>query len=228
MFSEQQIWEIFYKHVNLPESYFKKYERLPPCPVKAWNNSWDNYDFPRNWCVLDFIEWITKHSITNVDHLAYTCDTDPELEFISASKKTKLEYPPYDLHIIGNAFNNEFDFFIFNQTIEHLYNPFDAIKSIYITLKPGGYVFASVPTINIPHSTPFHYGGYNPMGLAMMFKGANFEILEIGQWGNYDYISKIFNTHSWPGYNMLQKDGIITNERRNVAQCWILARKPSA
>ena len=66
------------------------------------------------------------------------------------------------------------------------------------------------------------------MGLAMMFKGANFEILEIGQWGNFDYINKLFNTHSWPGYNMLQKDGIITNECRNVAQCWILARKPSA
>uniref|UniRef100_A0A6C0K171 Methyltransferase type 11 domain-containing protein n=1 Tax=viral metagenome TaxID=1070528 RepID=A0A6C0K171_9ZZZZ len=225
MFSEKQIQAIYANHVNLPDSYFRKYEKLPACPVPSWNYSWQNFDFPRNWCVLDFIEWANKYGTRTTGHLAYTCDTDPELEFITASKKTKLEYPPHDLHTIGNTYKNEFDFFIVNQTIEHLYNPFTAIKSIYETLTPGGYVFASVPTINIPHSTPIHYGGYNPMGLAMMFKEANFEILEIGQWGNYEYISRLFQTHMWPGYDMIQHDGIVTNERRNVAQCWILARK---
>jgi hypothetical protein len=109
MFSEQQIRDIYATHVHLPESYFKKYEILPPCPVSAWNYSWQNFDFPRNWCVLDFIEWTKKYNITDTGHLAYTCDTDPELEFISTTKKTKLEYPPYDLHTIGSAFQNEFD-----------------------------------------------------------------------------------------------------------------------
>lgn len=47
---------------------------LPPCPVRAWNNSWQNFDFPRNWCVLDFIEWTTKYGITSTNHLAYTND----------------------------------------------------------------------------------------------------------------------------------------------------------
>jgi 2-polyprenyl-3-methyl-5-hydroxy-6-metoxy-1,4-benzoquinol methylase len=46
---------------------------------------------------------------------------------------------------------NEFDFFIFSQTLEHLYNPFEAVKQIYEIVKPGGYVFTSVPTLNIPH-----------------------------------------------------------------------------
>jgi hypothetical protein len=64
------------------------------------------------------------------------------------------------------------------------------------------------------------------MGLAMMFKNAKFDIIEIGQWGNYEYINKIFQTYSWLGYDSLQRDGVVTNEERNVAQCWILARKP--
>jgi SAM-dependent methyltransferase len=226
MFSEQEIRDIYTAHVKLPDSYFKKNEKLPPCPVKAWDYSWKNNDFPRTWCILDFIEWTTKHNITSTGHLAYTADTDPELEFITATKKTQLEYPPHDLHTIGTTFQNEFDFFMFNQTLEHLYNPFDALLSIYTAVKPGGYVFASVPTINIPHQTPIHYGGYNPMGLAMMFKNAKFDIIEMGQWGNLEYIYRIFLTHSWPGYQMLQRDGIVTNEERNVAQCWILARKP--
>ena len=70
--------------------------------------------------------------------------------------------------------------------------------------------------------TPIHFNGFTPMGLSMLFKTANFEIIEIGQWGNYEYISKLFHTHSWPSFNTLSD---FTNEDKNVAQCWILARK---
>jgi len=64
------------------------------------------------------------------------------------------------------------------------------------------------------------------MGLAMLFKTAGFEIVEIGQWGNYNYISKLWKTHGWPGYNDLNIHNYVSNEERNVVQCWILARKP--
>ena len=61
------------------------------------------------------------------------------------------------------------------------------------------------------------------MGLGMLFRTANFNIVEIGQWGNYEYISKLFNSHQWPGYSHLSSHA---NEERNVCQCWILAQKP--
>ena len=73
--------------------------------------------------------------------------------------------------------------------------------------------------------TPIHFNGYTPMGLAMLFKTCNFEIIEMGQWGNLDYIVKLFYSHSWPGYDTLNKNNIVTNEERNVCQCWILAQK---
>jgi SAM-dependent methyltransferase len=216
--------DLYNETVKLPGSYFTKYERMPACPVKSYNYKWGNYDFPRNWCILDFIEWTKKHNIT-IDHLGYTCESDPELEFIAPVNRTLIEYPKYDLHKVSNHFTNQFDFFLFNQTIEHLYNPFEAVKQIHATLKPGGYVFTSVPTINIPHLTPFHFNGFTPMGLAALFKTANFEIIEIGQWGNYDYISNLWRTHNWPGYDTLNNNNIVTNEERNVCQCWVLARK---
>ena len=100
-----------------------------------------------------------------------------------------------------------------------------AVKNIYNTIKPGGYVFTSVPTLNIPHSTPIHFNGFNPMGLAMLFMSCGFEVIEIGQWGNYEYISKLWNKHSWPGYDELNHGGKVTNEEQNVCQCWILAKK---
>lgn len=225
MFTEDDIKKLYNEKVKLPPSYFDKYRILPACPVKQFNYNWAGYDFPRVWCILDFIEWVKKHNI-NPEHIGCTFETDYELEFISAPKKTVLPYPPYDLHTIGKHFKDEFDFFIFNQTLEHLYNPFEAVKQIYNTVKPGGYVFTSVPTLNIPHLMPFHFNGFTPLGLAMLFKTANFEVVEVGQWGNYDYISKLWATHSWPSYTELNVNNTVSNEERNVCQCWILARKP--
>lgn len=56
-------------------------------------------------------------------------------------------------------------------------------------------------------------------------KGAGFEIVEIGQWGNFEYIQKIFSIHNWIGYDTLQHGGKVVNEERNVCQCWVLCRK---
>ena len=225
-FTENEIKEIYETKVKLPPSYFTKNAFLGPCPIKSQNNNWGNGDFPRNWCVLDFIEWTEKHTLKKIEHVGSTCPTDPELEFITYDKLTHIPYPPYDLHKIGYHFKNEFDFFIFNQTLEHLYNPFEAVKSIWSAVKPGGYVFTSVPTINIPHMVPIHFNGFTPMGLAMLFKTAKFEVVEIGQWGNFEYIQRLFYTHSWPGFNDLNRNGMVSNDERNVCQCWILARKP--
>jgi len=225
-FTEEQLNEIYYKKVKLPYDYFIKHEILPEkCPLSIMKYSWDGMDYPRTHCVLDFQEWIKKYNLEHVEHLAITARGDPELEFVKYTKCTELFYPPYDLHTFNHI--DQYDFFIFNQTIEHLHNPFLAVKNIYNSLKPGGYVFTSVPTINIPHSTPIHFNGYNPMGLTLLFMSAKFEVIEIGQWGNLEYIKKLFETHGWPDRKaLLGERGSITNEERNVCQCWILAKKP--
>lgn len=226
-FTEEEIKNI-YKNIRLPNEYFTKYSPFPQCPVKAWNYSWQNFDFPRCWAILDFKEWINKYDLMNVDVLGYTDKNDPELEFVDAKEKIFISYPPNDLHTFSTNYKEVFNFFIFNQTIEHLYNPFLAIEEIHKALKPGGYVFTSVPTLNIPHNTPIHYNGYNPMGLAILFLSSDFEILEMGQWGNNEYITRLFRYHDWPGYNSLKDSDSIYNEEVNVCQCWILARKKKA
>jgi hypothetical protein len=221
-FTAEELNNIYIQQVKKDKSYFNKYNSMPPCPVKRWYYNWKGRDMPRNFAILDFIEWTKKHNINTGNNLGVSCITDPELEFIEYKNKTVIEYPPHDLHIYYDKYKLEFDFFIFNQTIEHLYNPFMVLKNIYNYIKPGGYIYTSVPTINIPHMTPIHYNGYNPMGLALLFLSTGFEIIEIGQWGNYDYINKLFRNHSWPDVTQVS----YTNEERNVAQCWILAKKP--
>ena len=221
---------IYINNVKLPDSYFQKYEVLPQFPGKrttgSWNiyRGWDNHDFPRVWCILDFIEW-TKNIKGN--NLAFTCDEDPELEFIwnNFNQHMHLPFPPYDLHDLPNL-KDKIDFFVFNQTIEHLYDPDLAIKNISKNMNIGGHIFTSVPTINIPHMTPIHFGGLTPMGLAVLFLKNNFSIENIGQFGNYKYIEYMFTHHSWPDHQILKdKNGHIKNEEKNCCQCWILAKK---
>jgi len=84
-------------------------------------------------------------------------------------------------------------------------------------MKTGGYVYTSMPTINIPHGTPIHYNGFNPMGLVMIFKSVGFEIIEIGQWGNLDYIIKLFTNHRWPDASSSSRGCSHKNEEKNVS-----------
>ena len=225
LYSDDDLQTIYNLFVKKPESYYQKWELLPPCPIKAWNHSYKNRDFPRVWAFLDLQEWIQKYNLKNCGVLASTCAGDPELQLLEPVKTVTIEYPPYDLHQIGSHFQNQFDFFLFNQTLEHLHNPFEAIRQINLTMKPGGYIFTTVPTLNIPHSTPVHFSGLNPMGLSMLFVSNGFRIVETGQWGNYEYIKKLWASHTWPDADALLKNGRITNEEKNVCQCWILAQK---
>jgi len=223
-YTEDELKEI-YEKIRLPEAYFQKSSRrtLPPSPIgRQWTKA---FDYPRTQCILDFRDWVQKYNLQKPRHLGCTFD-DFELKFMSPEKKTVLTYPPHDLHTLSQTCTEKFDFFIFSQTLEHLYNPYKAVGEIASLVESGGYVFTSVPTINIPHSTPIHFSGIYPMGLAVLFLVNGFEVVEMGQWGNLQYIQKMFATHSWPSYvDLKDKQGKVPNEERNVCQCWILARK---
>lgn len=219
MLSEEDINNIYIK-IKLPESYYTKYQN-----VITVDDSLSNADFPRVISLLDFKEWVDKYELNTLNTIGTTYKTDPELKYFEKNTIIELKYPEYDLHKYYENFENSFNMFIFCQTLEHVYNPLDCLKNIYKYVKKDGYVFTNVPTINIPHLTPTHYGGFTPMGLAVLFVQAGFEIVETGQWGNIDYIVKLFLRHSWPTINDLISNDIINNEEKNVCQCWILARK---
>jgi len=215
--------------VQKNHSYFTKYENLDAHKDGKIEEMLNGRDYPRIPCILDFKEWISKYNIIP-EKMLYTSDTDFELNYINPKSKELVEYDSNknfgDLHTLDLK-DKDYDFILFSQTIEHLYNPFEGIKKIYEHTKSGGFVFTSVPTINIPHMQPIHFAGIYPMGLATMFESAGFEIMEIGQWGNINYLNYIFNNHGWPDHQYLKQigNGIIRNEEQNVAQCWILGKK---
>ena len=222
-FSEEEVKNIYDTKIKKDGSYLNR--KLIKCPVRSWRYKWNGHDAPRNFCIMDFLIWIEKYNLKNVDILNTTDGKDPELEFIKPGKINTFPYSYYsgggnDLHKFHNQ--EKCDFFIINQTIEHLYNPFQCVKNIYNNLKEGGFVFASVPTITCPHDTPFHYTNWTPSGFAMLFMVCGFEIKEVGFWGNYQYISKAFSGNPcFPDIKMCGSG----NQEKNAAGTWLLAKK---
>jgi len=230
-FEVEEIHKIYNK-IKLSPDYFRKYEKIrDSLDLVDWSkqrigHSEAEMDVGRLFCIMDFIEWVKKYNIS--PEKALLTSDDPELPYIQCHQTTMIDYDrdkKYDLHTLDLEEKN-FDFFIFSQTLEHLYNPFLAVEKISNHLKSGAWLFTSVPTVNIPHMTPIHFEHFSPMGLAMLFEVHGFEVMEIGHYGSKKYINYIFDKLSWPKYqDMMDKEGKIENDPNMPCQSWILTKK---
>ena len=229
IFSENEIVETYNKYVKKDSSYYSKsndeYFKLS----QSEKDKFFNIDFPRVASIFDFKEWIGKYNLKNVSSLLSTYKDDYELEYIDCESITYCEYGKNgenDLHTL-NLNKKDFDFIIFNQTLEHLYNPFVCLKNLLDHLKPGGYLYTTVPTINIPHMVPFHFWGITPIGLCMLGRSVWFQICECGYWGNYEYLGHIFTHGGWPNnQDVMDDNGVIKNIDLCQSQTWVLLQKP--
>ena len=225
--SEEEIVELYETYVKKPKEYFKKsneeYHKLSDFEKYEWSQK----DFPRLSSLFDYKEWIEKYDLKHVNKLLSTCSDDFELKYITYDHVKFCEYfkdKKFDLHTLDLEEKN-YDFIIFNQTLEHLYNPFISLSNLYNHLNKGGYLYTTVPTINIPHEIPFHFWGITPTGLCALCKSVGFEIMECGYWGNLPYINHIFKNNDWPHTHHIMNNGIIENVEQCQSQTWILVKK---
>lgn len=222
--TDTDIRHIYQAHVlvNDNPTYLNRYIPLPLGKKARW---WDGGDFPRIIAIMEFERLVQEHAISpNWLLIVNGGGSDPESEHIQAGSVLEIDYHAgeNDLHTLDLT-ARDFDLILLGQTLEHLYNPVLALENLFQHLAPGGYLFASVPVINIPHSTPFcHYTGFTPTGLGAVCQAAGFDIVHIGQWGNVGYINFLFNTRSWPDYHLL---GGSENDFRMPCSTWILAQR---
>jgi hypothetical protein len=223
-FNVEDIHKIYNKHVVKTKKYFEKFQKINKYLSEKELYDYKHIDPPRIASLLDFKEWIIKYNIHNGSSLLYSCDSDPELNYIDYKQQSYIPYPPYDLHNL-NIIEKNHDLVIFNQTLEHLYNPFMCLKNLYDHTKPGGFLYTTVPIINIPHMRPIHFWGITPIGLCILMMSVGFNVLECGYWGNKQYIDYIFTNNNWPTYeNICEQNGLSYNEVCQT-QTWILVQK---
>ncbi len=210
-------------------NYSNEYKmRYSPLPLHKNNLPWrwEGKDLPRIFALLEFERFIVKNKIHCNKGLAIN-GLDPEWNYLPYKKIVQIEYADnpekYDLHTL-NLSQKDFDFVIVNQTLEHVYDPIRCLENIYNHMAPGGFLYLNVPANGIPHATPWHYyTGYTPVGLGAIVKAAGFEILSIGQWGNLEYLKKMFDTNSWPDYLQFTNPGL--NDMDCPVIAWIFAVK---
>lgn len=94
--------------------------------------------------------------------------------------------------IVNMPFKSEqLDLIVSNSTLEHIYKYESVISEVYRTLKPGGYIYMSVPSICPRHHT-VDYHRWTMEGLVKLFD--EFQIIESGACRGYaDAINVIGN-----------------------------------
>ena len=225
LFDTNKIYETYNKYIVKSDNYYSRFSSLDKYFSLDELEAYSNIDTPRLASLVDFKEWIAKYDLKKGNKLLYTSGSDPELNYIEYQTSKLAEYPPYDLHTIDLK-TYDYDFVIFNQTLEHTYNPFIVVQNLYNHIANNGFVYTTVPTINIPHMTPIHFWGITPIGLCLLMMSVGFEIAECGFWGNSEYINYIFNNNTWPGYKkVLDNNSKLNYDPVCQAQTWVLAKK---
>lgn len=224
--TQTDIYDIYQTFVLPKYNNFDKYSRLP-LELNNKNWKWEDKDFPRVIALLEFKEFMEKHGSPEFEKvLSFNGSDDPEYEYLRCKRVINYNYEDdpinYDLHNL-NLSDRDFDFFMSNQTLEHLYDPCLVARNIYNHLRPGGMVYMNLPAVNMPHSTPLHfYTGFTPVGLGCIFKQAGFKIIDIGFWGNTDYYDCCLLKGFWPDYRQLKK---FSSEKDKEVITWIFAQK---
>lgn len=225
--NNQEIKKIYDDFV-LPKKnnhYYNRYEKLPiEFNNRIWK--WENKDLPRVISLLEFKKFIEENNLFFNDVLSLNGSGDPEFEYLSY--KNVFNYNYLDNPEKHNLLNidldkKDFDFFMSNQTLEHIYDPCLVLKNINKHLKIGGYLYINVPAFNMAHDTPYHhFVGFTPTGLGCITKQAGFEILDIGFWGNTQYINYMMNNNDWPDFRKF--NNYISEDNKEVIT-WIFAKK---
>jgi len=229
--SSQKIEEIYnnFIKINYTEEFKNRYIPLPLHKNnKRWR--WEGKDFPRVISLLEFERLVEKYNFQIENLLVFNGLEDPELDYLEGRVKKiyNVEYDKNpekgDLHALDLPIK-DVDFVLINQTLEHIYNPQQCFKNILKHMKTGGFLYTNVPACNVPHSEPYHYfTGYTPMGLAATAYQSGLKILEIGQWGNLEYLIKLWTRNpGWSDYAQLSNPGL--NEIHNPVITWGLFQK---
>ncbi len=229
LFDDQQIADAYARHVRKPPGYGERHRHLP-MQLNTGRFRWEGRDVNRIYTVLDFREWAARHGLEHGERLLVTAPDDPELEHLRYREVVAAPYDAgrHDLHRLDLPAKG-FDLAVISQTLEHLYQPGVALARVLDHLRPGGWFFTSVPTINIPHLVPYHFYGFTPTGLCLLLMSAGFEVVELGWSGSRQYVEHLFSTHTWPDYrDLLGPDGLLpASTERDACQTWALARRPA-
>lgn len=135
---------------------------------------------------------------------------------------TALAWPEFDLSAPLTE-TRQFDVVICEQVLEHVPDPWAAVRNLFALCQPGGELIVSTPFLIKLHEEFFQndYWRFTPRGMRTLLEGAGFEVEELEAWGNRACV--VGNFSSWSAHRRWLS---LRNEPDFPVQVWAFARRP--
>lgn len=174
----------------------------------------------RQWCRLVMNDEIAKI----VDQLSPGDCTAVEISGDLHSRRPwrsyeRLSYPEFD--ICSSALDRTFDVVICEQVLEHVRNPWAAVRTLGNLCRPGGHIVVSTPFLIKVHNEPADYWRFTVAGLRLLLEEAGLEVVSATSWGNRACVRA--NLHHWVARRPWQP---MQNESLVPVVVWAVARQP--
>ena len=115
----------------------------------------------------------------------------------------------------------QFDVVLCEQVLEHVPDPWRAVRTLHDLTRPGGYVVVSTPFLYRVHFAPGDYWRFTRDGMALLLQSAGLRVVSLESWGN-----------RWAARALLRGDPPISfwrplyDEPLLPVMVWAVARRP--
>ena len=131
----------------------------------------------------------------------------------------RLSYPTFD--ICSSVPDRTFDVVLCEQVLEHVRDPWAAVRTLNDLCRPGGHVIVSTPFLVKIHNEPADYWRFTVPGLRLLLESAGLDVLSAHSWGNRACVRA--NFRHWVRRRPWQS---MRNEEDFPIVVWALARRP--
>jgi SAM-dependent methyltransferase len=107
---------------------------------------------------------------------------------------TTLPFPEFDVCAPG-PIERMYDVVFCEQVLEHVPDPWEAVRTLRALCVPGGRLVVSTPFLIRIHPSPDDFWRFTPHGLRILLESAGFEVPEVRSWGNRPAVVR--NLRDW-------------------------------
>lgn len=132
-----------------------------------------------------------------------------------------LSYPAFDICAPSVA-ASEADLVICEQVLEHVRDPYLAVRNLCRLVRPGGGVLVSTPFLVRIHDHPEDHWRFTPSGMRLLLEAAGLEVEWVRSWGNRRCVTA--NLSRWVPYRPWRS---MRDEKDVPLVVWALARQPA-
>jgi len=133
-----------------------------------------------------------------------------------------LTYPEFDICVPSVAPAGA-DLVICEQVLEHVRDPYLAVRNLVRLVRPQGLVLVSTPFLVRIHAHPEDHWRFTPSGMRLLLEAGGLEVVWVRSWGNRRCVNA--NLRKWAAYRPWRSLG---NDKDVPMVVWALARRPSA